>query len=67
VKKPASRQLVIATHSADFVRGIIDSKQSTVKVIRISREGDINHAYELNAEKIRKLWADPILRFSNVS
>src|SRR5439155_26581235 len=65
-EKSTNRQLIIATHSADFLRGIIDSGHKHVKIVRITREDDVNHAYELGTEQIRELWSDPILRFSNI-
>jgi predicted ATPase len=64
-ERPAGRQLVIATHSGDLLRGLLDANPSSLKVIRLTREGNVNHARELDAAKLRLLWSDPILRFSN--
>ncbi|WP_253997768.1 ATP-dependent nuclease [Myxococcus qinghaiensis] len=64
-EKPAGRQLIIATHSGDLLRGLLDANPSSLKVIRLTREGDLNHARALDTDKIRTLWDDPILRFSN--
>jgi predicted ATPase len=64
--KPDSRQLIIATHSGDFLRGMIDSKGVSLKVIRLTRDGSINRARQLDVSQITQLWSDPILRFSNV-
>jgi energy-coupling factor transporter ATP-binding protein EcfA2 len=65
-EKLPSKQLIIATHSADFIRGVIDAGGKNTKVVRITRDGDVNHARELRADQIQLLWADPILRFSNI-
>ncbi|ATB46366.1 AAA family ATPase [Corallococcus macrosporus] len=64
-EKPAGRQLIIATHSGDLLRGLLDASPSALKVIRLTREGNLNHARALNTDQIRMLWGDPILRFSN--
>ena len=59
------RQLVVATHSGDFLRGLLDSDVA-LRVVRLTREGTLNRVHELDSDGIRTLWADPILRFSNV-
>jgi hypothetical protein len=61
-----NRQLVIATHSGDFVRGLLDANPACLRVIRLTREGSVNRVHELDSNSIRTLWADPVLRFSNV-
>ena len=61
-----NRQLIIATHSGDFLRGLLDANIASLRVIRLTREGSVNHVHELDGNSIRTLWADPVLRFSNV-
>ena len=63
---PNKRQLFISTHSEDFLKGLIDADNENVKIIRINREGNINHMNILNNDDIRILWKDPILRHSNI-
>ena len=63
---PDDRQIFIATHSGDLLRGILDKQNSRVRIIRIKREGDINRVTELNNQEIETLWRDPILRYSNI-
>lgn len=63
---PSERQLFIATHSADFVNGLLDANNSNVIVIRINRDGDTNHMNALGNEKIKELWSNPLLRYSNI-
>jgi len=70
-RKLVSRQLprtqvFIATHNSDVVRGVLDGQNSDVQIVRIVRDNDINVASVLSAEDLRKIWADPILRYSNV-
>ena len=60
------RQLFVATHSADIVKGILDANSPDVKVIRIQRNGSTNSVRLLDSARIRDLWNDPLLRFSNI-
>jgi predicted ATP-dependent endonuclease of OLD family len=39
---PDSRQLFIATHSEDFLQGLLDADNESVIVVRIDRIDDIN-------------------------
>ncbi|QAT85895.1 hypothetical protein EJ065_4342 [Corallococcus coralloides] len=64
-EKPAGQQLIIATHSGDLLRGLLDANPSSLQIIRLTREGNLNHARTLDKDRIRTLWNDPILRFSN--
>jgi hypothetical protein len=59
-------QLFVATHSADFMRGVLESGDPEVRVIRLQREGSINHVKELTPDQIQAVWADPVLRYSNI-
>jgi len=61
-----NRQLIIATHSGDFLRGLLDANPACLRVIRLTRDGSVNRVHELDSNSIRTLWADPVLRFSNV-
>ncbi len=63
---PQDRQMFISTHSGDFLRGILDSGNKNVRVIRIEREGSTNRICELNKEDLSQIWIDPILRYSNI-
>jgi len=63
---PNKRQLFISTHSEDFLKGLIDSDNENVKIIRINRNADVNHMNMLDNNEIKILWKDPILRYSNI-
>lgn len=60
------RQMLISTHSEDFLQGLLDSSNENVTVIRIEREDSINRMHVLQNERIRKLWGNPILRYTNI-
>jgi len=63
---PTDRQLFLATHSGDFLRGLLDIPSNRVRILRLQRKGQINPTKELDNDGIKKVWGDPILRYSNV-
>lgn len=60
------RQMFIATHSADILRGVLDANSPAVKVVRIRRDGAANVVRLLDNARIGELWGDPLLRYSNI-
>lgn len=65
-KREQIHQLFVATHSRDVLHGFLDENSENVRVVRIRRDGDINHVSELDSDGIKDLWNDPILRYSNI-
>ncbi len=63
---PSKRQLFVATHSTDFLKGVLDHSSPRVRVVRLQRTGDVNFVTELRPEAVRSVWGDPILRYSRV-
>ena len=63
---PSNRQLFISTHSEDFLQGLLDADNKNVTIIRINRDGNINRMSVLNNNEIKRLWSNPILRYSNI-
>ncbi len=63
---PNSRQLIIATHSEYFLQGLLYANTENVIVVRITREDNVNRISFLNNDKIKELWGDPLLRYSNI-
>ena len=63
---PDNRQLLISTHSEEFLKGLLDANSENVTVIRINRDNNINGMSLLQNDKIKKLWGNPILRYSNI-
>lgn len=64
--KPQNRQLILATHSGDVLRGVLDADLACVRVVRLTRDGSANHVVELKSEEINRFWSDPLLRYSNI-
>ncbi|MDD3654018.1 MAG: AAA family ATPase [Desulfotomaculaceae bacterium] len=63
---PSERQLFLATHSGDFLRGLLDANIRNLRILRIQRDNQINRVSELNKDDISHLWSDPLLRYSNI-
>jgi predicted ATPase len=61
--KDLNRQIIIATHSSDVIRGAMASS-GKVAVCRIDRIGDKNHAHILSSNELKDLWAKPLLKSS---
>lgn len=63
---PSDRQLLISTHSEDFLQGLLDANSENVTVIRINRDSNTNRMSVLENNKIKELWGNPILRYSKI-
>ena len=63
---PQGRQLFISTHSEDFLQGLLNANNDNVTVIRIERHDNINKMSVLKNDKIKNLWGNPILKYSNI-
>lgn len=63
---PTARQLFLATHDEDFLKGLLDANAQNLKIIRVQREGNINKVSVLNSTDIKNIWNDSLLRHSNV-
>lgn len=63
---PSERQLFLASHSEDFLKGLLDANVPNLKIIRIQRSGTTNKVNVLNSNDIESIWNDSLLRHSNV-
>lgn len=63
---PDDRPLLISTHSEDFLQGLLNTDNENVTVIRINRVDGINRMSILENSNIKKLWGNPLLRYSNI-
>lgn len=59
-------QLIVATHSLDILRGMLEADLEHLTVVRLTRVEAYNRASVLAPERVRSLWSDPLLRFTNV-
>ena len=60
-------QVMLATHDRDLLLGLLDgAPNSTINIVRITRVGDVNRLHQLPPDQVAAVWADPVLRYSNV-
>jgi hypothetical protein len=60
------RQIFIATHSSDVLKGVLENIDRDVNIIRISRSENSNTVRILNPSMIERLTKDPLIRFSGI-
>lgn len=61
-----NKQVFISTHNEEIIKGLLSTSSSRIKIIRITREENVNSFSVLNNEDIEKVWTDPILKHSNI-
>ncbi|MFI3165927.1 MAG: AAA family ATPase [Bacillota bacterium] len=61
-----NQQAFIATHSQDFLKGVLSVCPSRVKIVRITRDGDKNGIAILNNYDMESIWSDSLLKHSNI-
>jgi hypothetical protein len=59
------KQLIVATHSSDILRGFLEGRRGAIRILRIQREKNVNKIYEATPSAIEALWTTPTLRFSS--
>lgn len=59
-------QIILATHDRNLLQGLLDLDEASVSVVRLDRDGNRAHGHQLEAGELRKLWSNPVLRYSNV-
>ena len=58
------KQIFLSTHSVNLLKGILGIEKD-VNIIRISREGDINHINTLKEIEVRKIFSNSLLCSAN--
>jgi len=59
-------QLFFSTHSSDILRGFLDgSEGKNIRILRITRDENLNSIVEAENDIIKTLWEKPILKYSN--
>lgn len=62
----SDQQAFISTHSEDIVKGLLDVCDDRLKIIRITRDDDVNYFSVLDNQKIKDVFGDPLLKYSNI-
>lgn len=60
-----TNQLFISTHSSDILRGLLERNNARVRIIRLRRLGAINASHKADPAKVRLLWENPDLKYTN--
>lgn len=60
------QQAFISTHSPEILEGLLEVCPERIKIVRITREGDVNHFSVLNNDEFNNIWKDSLLRHSNI-
>ena len=55
-----------ATHSTDVLEGLIEGGADKVRIVRLRREGNVNHIKELSKQQTKSVTEDSLARFSRV-
>ncbi len=61
-----NQQAFISTHSEEIIKGLLESCPERVKIIRITRDENINKFSILENDKFNDIWRDPLLKYSNI-
>ena len=61
-----SQQAFISTHSEEMIKGLIEKQPERIKIIRITREVDVNYFSILDNEDLKGIWNDSLLKHSNI-
>jgi len=64
--RPGNSQLFISTHSTDVLDGLVEGGSDKVRIVRLRREGNVNHIKELGKEQTKAVAKDTLARFSRV-
>ena len=62
----SGQQAFISTHSEEIIKGLLEVCPKRIKLVRITRNEDINNFSVLNNNDFSKIWSDPLLRYSNI-
>lgn len=65
-KNGPKQQYFFATHSSSFLKGLLDTDNNKINILRITRTNDNNKISVLENSLIKKLWNDPIFRYSDI-
>jgi hypothetical protein len=60
------QQAIISTHSEDIIKGLLSTCPERIKIIRITRERDVNSFSVLDNDRFSEVWNDPLLKYSNI-
>ncbi|MFC8999677.1 ATP-dependent endonuclease [Streptomyces rochei] len=65
-RTPSPCQLIVATHSLDFLNGVMESGIKDVALVRISRAESSVSTNSLDFSEVKELSEDPFFRYSSI-
>ncbi len=65
-RRDEKSQLFIATHSIDILDGLMEGGSDKLRIVRLRRDGKVNHVTELAKDKVQAVAKDTLARFSRV-
>lgn len=60
------QQAFISTHSEDVIKGLLEVCPDRLKIVRITRRDDTNDFSILDNQKVKEVFGDPLLKYSNI-
>lgn len=60
------KQAFISTHSIELIKGLLSTGGNRIKLVRLTRNGDVNPVHYLQPADLSAIWNDPIMRHSNI-
>tara|TARA_R110002126_G_scaffold28337_2_gene94167 strand:- start:7740 stop:9443 length:1704 start_codon:yes stop_codon:yes gene_type:complete len=63
---PDTCQVILATHSQDILKGLLDKHAADTTIIRLSVDNGVRGAMKLASDDVAALWGDTLLKYSNV-
>lgn len=61
-----NQQAFISTHSEEMVKGLLVVCEDRLKIVRITRDKDKNSFSILDNSRIKEVFGDPLLKYSNI-
>ena len=61
-----NQQAFISTHSEDVIKGLLEACTDRLKIVRITRYDDTNDFSILDNQKVKEIFGDPLLKYSNI-
>jgi hypothetical protein len=59
------KQVFLSTHDRNVLLGLLESG-GDITLLRLTREGNVNHLYELDKDQAHAAWEKPVMRYSNI-
>lgn len=62
----SGHQVIVATHSVDFLNGVLESRPDNTRLIRLSKGSGSRTARTLDPDAVQTVLTDPLTRYTNI-